>query len=371
MQLLRLSKLAAVAFAALSAAHPGEHEEHDAATALAKREFRSNARRSLNKCADKFEARGLNARAVARRQAAVAKHKKRHVIRDTDAIVNKTHHSDLTGITPQNGEDIVFATNNTCILAPEGEIGPFWVKGEHIRSDVREGQAGIPIVVEGQFVDVETCEPLEGVYWDLWNCNATGVYSGATGSGNGNSADTANVNTTFLRGLQKTDADGVATFESVFPGHYSGRATHHHMVVFTNATVLPNNTLTGGNAAHIGQIFWDQDLIYEIEATAPYNTNDVDITTNAEDHVVIAETENSDSDPFLEYVYLGDSLEEGLFAWITVAVNTSASYETSYSFEYTEDGGVAVDNGNSFSPGDGAAPSGSGAAPSGAAATPA
>ena len=63
--------------------------------------------------------------------------------------------------------------------------------------------------------------------WDLWNCNATGVYAGIVATGNGNGLDDpTNINNTFLRGIQKVDHDGVATFESIFPGHYSGRATH-------------------------------------------------------------------------------------------------------------------------------------------------
>lgn len=131
----------------------------------------------------------------------------------------------------------------------------YWVKGKLIRSDVREGQAGVEIVLDGQFVDVETCEPIVGLYWDIWNCNSTGVYSGVVANGNGNSADTSNYNTTFLRGLQPTD-DGVAQFRSVFPGHYAGRATHH-VIAYLNVTVLPNNTLTGGTVALVGQLFWD------------------------------------------------------------------------------------------------------------------
>jgi protocatechuate 3,4-dioxygenase beta subunit len=54
------------------------------------------------------------------------------------------------------------------------------------------------------------------------------VYSGVTASGNGNSADESNLDKTFLRGLQKTDSTGVAQIQTVFPGHYRGRATHIH-----------------------------------------------------------------------------------------------------------------------------------------------
>jgi protocatechuate 3,4-dioxygenase beta subunit len=95
------------------------------------------------------------------------------------------------------------------------------VKGEHIRYDLQDGQPGVPIIIEGQFLDVETCEPIEGLWWDLWNCNSTGVYSGLVATGNGNTDDTGNLDNTFLRGIQPTDSEGVVTFKSIFPGHVS------------------------------------------------------------------------------------------------------------------------------------------------------
>lgn len=54
------------------------------------------------------------------------------------------------------------------------------------------------------------------------------MYSGVTASGNGNSADESNLDKTFLRGLQKTDSTGVAQIQTIFPGHYRGRANHIH-----------------------------------------------------------------------------------------------------------------------------------------------
>lgn len=216
---------------------------------------------------------------------------------------------------------------------------------------------------------METCEPIVGLYWDIWNCNSTGVYSGVVETGNGNSADTSNYNATFLRGLQPTDDDGVAQFQSIFPGHYAGRATHHHVIAHLNATVLSNNTLTGGTVAHVGQLFWDQDLITQVEATSPYNTNTINITTNAEDRVFTGETASSTSDPVIEYVLLGDDLSDGIFGWITIAVNTSASYDPNYSFVYTSSGSIAESGGDTVA-GGGAAPSGATGAPSGATGAP-
>lgn len=31
-----------------------------------------------------------------------------------------------------------------------------------------------------------------------------------------------------MRGVQPTDTNGIASFDSILPGHYDGRATHIH-----------------------------------------------------------------------------------------------------------------------------------------------
>lgn len=314
-----------------------------------------------------MERRGIYKAAEARRKAFAEKHSKRSFensenflrIRDTASVLNTSHHSDLTGITYTTDECVFYSSNVSCILSPEGEIGPFWVKGELVRSDLTDNEPGVVVYMDAQFIDINTCETLPDVYWDVWNCNTTGVYSGIQSSSNGNGNDTANLNRTALRGIQKTDADGVAQFKSIFPGHYSGRTNHVHVVAHLNATLLPNSTLTGGSIPHIGQLFFDQDLISLVEATAPYNTNTNQHTLNSEDHVFAVETVDGSSDPVFQYVLLGDTVADGIFAWATIGVNTTASYDTSYAATLTSSGGVL--NGNSsVGGGPGSAPSGSG-----------
>jgi protocatechuate 3,4-dioxygenase beta subunit len=147
-------------------------------------------------------------------------------------------------------------------------------------------------VIDGQFLDTTTCQPVTNLYWDVWNCNSTGVYGGVSASAqNGNAGDTSNINKTFLRGLQPTDSEGVAQFTTIFPGHYSGRTTHIHVVAHEGGTVLANGTYTGGKITHIGQLFFDQSLITQVYKTSPYTQSTTTLTTNAQDRVVATEVQ--------------------------------------------------------------------------------
>lgn len=88
---------------------------------------------------------------------------------------------------------------------------------------------------------METCQPVRGALVDIWHANATGFYAGhptpAEGFENekpqvgGSRAGllTAYPRTLFdeqwLRGAWPTDNHGVARFNTIFPGYYTGRAT--------------------------------------------------------------------------------------------------------------------------------------------------
>lgn len=170
----------------------------------------------------------------------------------------------------------------------------------------------------------------------------------------------------------------MVTFDTIFPGHYEGRATHTHLLTHLNATMNANGTLEvgTGSIAHIGQLFWNEVLRSAVEDTSPYNTNTQAITTNADDMWSVLQA-SDEYDPFPEYLYLGEGLEDGLFAWIQIGINASADYtDNSYysiAAYYQEDGGHQNSASSAFggSGGDmnGTMPSGvapSGAMPSGA-----
>lgn len=227
---------------------------------------------------------------------------------------------------------------------PEVTQGPYYVSGEYIRDDgdVRERELGVDTFVDVQIVDIATCEPVVGAYIDWWHANATGVYSGINAQGNGDATDLTNINKTFLRGLIKTDSNGVASVQDKFAGHYNGRATHIHMAVHINGTVLPNGTYSGGEMTHIGQIFWDETLITDVNLNWPYSTNTGDVVHNVDDNVFPDEAVGYD--PVPNYIYLSDDVADGIFAWTTVGVDLTKDSAISAAASLTAAGGVESDS---------------------------
>lgn len=337
-----LATLLVLGALATASAHP-QHSVKTPAQQEETRRFLAQGHRSLAACKDSPAARALSERTAARRMAQLdaLRHQRRLSI---DDVLAKSHKSNLTGVTPTIDPSELFGTEVKCVLEPEVTEGPYYVNGEFIRSDIREGQAGVDLYTDLQFIDINTCEPVPNLFIDFWHCNSTGVYSGVVAGGNGNSGDATNINNTAFRGLYPTDDDGVVQFLTLFPGHYTGRATHIHILGSYNGTVLSNNTYAGSVGAHVGQIFFDQSLISEVEATAAYAVNTQQLTLNAADSI-LKESAATGFDPVVEYALLGDTVEDGLFSWISVGVDTTIAKTVSAAATLTENGGVANSNG--------------------------
>ncbi|KAI1366528.1 Intradiol ring-cleavage dioxygenase [Xylaria arbuscula] len=329
-----LALASASALAGYSSAHP------DAANMkreIVARDHGANlGARSLSSCSNSAAVQARNARSLQRRAEAVKNIRQKRGI-TTPSKKGKRTLEDLQAweainhnMTDSYSYDMftpledVFSANTSCILAPYVTNGPYYVAGEKMRSNVKETEfsEGVDVFLEAQYIDVNTCEPIPSMAVDLWSCNATGVYSGVE-SGQGG------LNSTFLRGIQLTDYEGVVSFETIFPGHYSGRAVHTHMLAHLNATVQSNGTISIWEApvSHIGQLFWPDDLRAEVEALEPYTLNTAELTTNDEDMWSILQADSS-YDPIPQFIYLGDSIEDGLFAWIQIGINASADYST-------------------------------------------
>jgi protocatechuate 3,4-dioxygenase beta subunit len=138
----------------------------------------------------------------------------------------------------------------TCVLTPEMTEGPYYVSGEKVRRNITEGRPGVPLELALTVVNASTCKPIKGASVDIWHCDALGVYSGVQGNTG-----------TFMRGVQRTDAHGLARFTTVYPGWYQGRAVHIHVKVHI-----------GGNVVHTGQFFFNDAVTDAAYTAAPYDT---------------------------------------------------------------------------------------------------
>ncbi len=141
----------------------------------------------------------------------------------------------------------------SCVLTPELTEGPYYVAGERLRRNITEGKGGVALRLRLTVVNASSCKPIRNAAVDIWHCDALGVYSGAIAG---------NPGTNFLRGVQRTDAKGVATFDTIYPGWYQGRAVHIHVKVHV-----------AGNVVHTGQLFFPARITNAVYRRTPYSTH--------------------------------------------------------------------------------------------------
>jgi protocatechuate 3,4-dioxygenase beta subunit len=124
------------------------------------------------------------------------------------------------------------ATAATCSVVPTETEGPFPLRAAMatealVRADITEGKTGVPLTLRIRLVDVNNrCKPIAGAWVYVWHCDRDGQYSGYDGMATGQAGST------WLRGIQRSDADGIVTFTTLYPGWYEGRITHVHCMVF-------------------------------------------------------------------------------------------------------------------------------------------
>lgn len=131
-----------------------------------------------------------------------------------------------------------------CTLAPDETEGPYPAPASVstsslVRTNITEGtQTGVPLSLTLTVVNVDSdCAPLAGMRVDIWHCNIRGYYSAYNGQP-GIDGTANNVGTTWLRGVQHTDANGQVQFTTIYPGWYTSRATHIHIQIFDAADNL-------------------------------------------------------------------------------------------------------------------------------------
>jgi protocatechuate 3,4-dioxygenase beta subunit len=123
----------------------------------------------------------------------------------------------------------------------------------------------VPLLLRLKVVDASTCRPIKGAAVDVWHSDALGVYSGF-GAGSRNR--------TFMRGVQRTDRNGLARFRTVYPGWYQGRTVHIHVKVHV-----------AGNVVHTGQLYFPDPVTDRVFRRTPYSRRPRRSTRNANDFV--------------------------------------------------------------------------------------
>ncbi|ESK95935.1 hypothetical protein Moror_964 [Moniliophthora roreri MCA 2997] len=343
------SLLSTVALAAvIASAHPGPHVHM--------------SREELNKRQLAARERHLKARNCA---ADIASFNARRKLKRSTLAKRQTASSTSSAAAPH----YTTLQNTTCIMAPEVTEGPYYINNElrpcFFLTSV-SSLSGVPLVLDIGVMDVTTCTPLDNVFVEIWAANATGVYSGYGGAGGmsggppadaGNSTEPSSMsmsapptsmsvpsggmgdgpgggsaslarNETFLRGGWPTNSEGIVELKTIYPGFYSGRTAHIHTMIHMNWTESANGTLVShaGSLLHIGQMFFEESWNEQVYALSPYTDNTENSRTyNDEDNIL--EQENADGNSaYLALELLGDSIEDGILGYITIGVNSSASY---------------------------------------------
>ena len=184
------------------------------------------------------------------------------------------------GATAVAGNATVVAINGNavpaCVVRPEVTEGPYYVNEDLMRSDIRSDPStgtvkeGTPLVLTFNVSQVSngSCTPLQGATVEIWHCDAAGQYSDVSDPGFNTKGQK------WLRGAQVTDANGVATFTTIYPGWYSSRAVHIHYKVHPDTSKV-----------FTSQLFFDDSLSDQVFTQAPYASKGQRDTLNSTDSI--------------------------------------------------------------------------------------
>jgi protocatechuate 3,4-dioxygenase beta subunit len=235
------------------------------------------------------------------------------------AATRKTRTTTTTGSGTSSGG------TGACSIVPEETAGPYPGDGSNtangstanalalsgiVRSDIRSSiagaigaAAGVPLQVVMKLSNA-SCTALSGYAIYLWHCDAQGrysMYSSGVTSQN------------YLRGVQSTDSTGTVTFQTIFPGCYSGRMPHMHFEVYRDA----NTATSFSNKLKTSQLAFPVATCQEV-----YNGNANYSASIANLARISFATDNVFSDGVtLELVSVTGSVAAGYTAHIQVAIS--------------------------------------------------
>jgi len=187
------------------------------------------------------------------------------------------------------------ATSGTCSVIPSETEGPYPGDGSNsanggvvnvlalsgiVRSDIRASigtatgvASGVALQVIIELVNTNaSCADLSGYAVYLWHCDSLGRYS---------MYSSGVTDENYLRGVQATASDGTATFQTIYPGCYSGRVPHIHFEVYRSTTTATN----WNNKLRTSQMCFPSDTNAAVYATSGYgnsaaNNNAISLATD-------------------------------------------------------------------------------------------
>ena len=196
------------------------------------------------------------------------------------------------------------SSDGTCSVSPSETKGPFPIKtpSQLVLENIKSDRVGIALLINLTIKNKNNnCQPLAGALVDVWHCDKDGNYSEYGGTQMQQTDYTA---VHFLRGRQTTNANGVASFVSIYPGWYQGRAPHIHVEILTSS----------GSSLLVTQIAFPENISSEVYASTNYVAHGQADTANTADNVF------SDS-LFKEIATLSGNLTDGYTLTKTIIVD--------------------------------------------------
>ncbi len=195
-----------------------------------------------------------------------------------------------------------------CIVRPQQTEGPYFVDERLNRSDIRSDPSDgsekegvlLRLIFKVKQVSPDACLPIEGAIVDIWHCDAQGVYSDAS------DPNFSTLGQKFLRGYQKTDANGTVEFVTIFPGWYPGRTVHVHFKIQGGENSQQGYEFTS-------QLYFEDTLTDQVFTQSPYNTrgqrtirNDQDgIFRDGGDQLILQLTQDQTSGSYSGIFHIG------------------------------------------------------------------